>query len=360
MRYTFYMQLSRVVQYAFFFGLLGLSGYLVWLIMAPFLTALALSAVIVTICHPLNVRIKERVPKQNKSLAAFISTMFVLTVVVIPLMLISSLVVSEVVNFYQDVDAGDLSIQSSFSTLETTIQKIVPGFEVDLAAQFTQTAQWFTGNLGAIFASTIATIFIFFISLIGSFYFFRDGKDFLQVVIKASPLPDNEDEIIFDRLARAVRSVATGTVLVAIIQGSLVAIGFALFGIDRAILWGSVASVGALMPGVGTTIVTAPAIIYLFYSGDMVAGGGLLIWSVLIVGLIDNLIGPYLISHGNNLHPFIILISVLGGIVLMGPIGFVIGPVVITLFLVLLEIYNQYIIQEKPIKKNDKDPEELI
>ncbi|MCA9362391.1 AI-2E family transporter [Candidatus Kaiserbacteria bacterium] len=345
------MSLSRVVQYVFFFALLGAAGYMVWQIMAPFATALALSAVIVTISHPLYVRIKNRMPRENKSLAAFVSTMLVLTVVVIPLILLSSMVVREIISFYQDLDAGNFGIESSLSALETTIQTYIPGFSVDLSEQLKISAQWLTGNLGAIFAGTVSTIFIFFISLIGSFYFFRDGKEFLQVIIKASPLPDHEDEIIFDRLAKAVRAVATGTVLVAIIQGSLVAIGFTLFGLgERAILWGSLAAIGALVPGVGTTVVTAPAIIYLFFTGDMVSAFLLLAWSMLIVGFVDNLIGPYLISRGNNLHPFIILISVLGGISLFGPIGFIIGPVIVTLFLVLLEIYNQYILHEKPIE----------
>lgn len=343
------MKISRAVEYTFFFALLGLAGYMVWLIMSPFISALALSAIIVTICHPLYVRIKRYVPKQNKSLAALASTMFVLIIVVIPLVLISSLVIKEILGFYQDIDSGSLSVQTSIVALESTIQTLVPGFEIDLAEQIKLSAQWLTGNLGEIFAGTISTIFIFFISLIGSFYFFRDGKELLQLLIKASPLPDHEDQIIFDRMARAVRSVATGTVLVAIIQGTLVAVGFWFFGFERAILWGSIASVGALMPGVGTTVVTAPAIIYLFFTGDVVGGVGLLIWSMVIVGLVDNLIGPYLISRGNNMHPFIILISVLGGILLFGPIGFVLGPVVVTLFLVLLEIYNQYIIKEKPI-----------
>lgn len=347
------MKMSRAVEYAFFFGLLGLAGYMVWLIMAPFISALALAAIIVTICHPLYLRIKKYVPRQNKSIAAFVATMFVLTVIVIPLLLISSLVVREIVSFYQDLDTGNVSIQGSLTAIETSIQTIIPDFSINLGEQIKLSAQWLTGNLGAIFAGTVSTIFIFFIALIGSFYFFRDGREFLQVLIKASPLPDHEDEIIFERLARSVRSVATGTVLVAIIQGCLVAMGFAIFGIERAILWGSLASVGALLPGIGTTIVTAPAIVYLFFTGDMVNGVGLLIWSMIVVGLVDNIIGPYLISRGNKLHPFIILISVLGGISLFGPVGFVIGPVIVTLFLVLLEIYNQYIVQEKKIKEID-------
>ena len=107
------------------------------------------------------------------------------------------------------------------------------------------------------------------------------------------------------------------------------------------------------MPGIGTTIVTAPAVIFLFFTGEIVSAVGLLLWSMLIVGLVDNLVGPYLISRGNNLHPFIILIAVLGGISLFGPIGFIIGPVVVTLFLVLLEIYNQYIVQDQRITESD-------
>lgn len=349
------MKVGRVVEYTFFFGLLFLAGYMVWLIMAPFIATLALSIIIVTICNPIYIRIKRRVPKQNKSIAAFLSTVFVMMVIVIPLILMSSLVVREVVSFYQDMSTGDLQIQEQLIVLQTKLQHVMPGLELDTYGQIKTSAEWFTRNLGAIFAGTVSTIFAFFISLIGSFYFFRDGSELLEMVIKISPLPDNEDRIIFARLARAVRTVATGTVLVALIQGSLVAIGFTLFGLEgRAILWGATASLGALIPGVGTTVVTAPAIIYLFFTGDMVNAIALLIWSMLIVGLVDNLIGPYLKSRGNNLHPFIILISVLGGISLVGPIGFVIGPVIITLFSVLLEIYSQYIVKEKPIRKTNE------
>jgi predicted PurR-regulated permease PerM len=343
------MRLSRIVQYAFFFSLLLLSGYMVWQIVHPFITALALALVIVTICYPLYTRIKRKIPRQNKTVAALLATLLVFLVIIVPLVALSSLVVKEIVLLYQDLDTGNVSIQSVITTLETRVQTFVPDFQINLTEQIKLLVEWITGSLGAIFKSTVSTLFTFFIALIGSFYFFRDGKEFLQVLTNASPLRDQEDQIIFERMAKAVRAVVTGTVLVALIQGSLVAIGFTIFGVDRAILWGSLAAVGALMPGLGTTVVTAPAIVYLFYTGSVVSGFGLLIWSMLIVGLVDNLIGPYLIGRGNNLHPFIVLISVLGGLVLFGPIGFIVGPVVVTLFLVLLEIYHQYVVEEKQL-----------
>ena len=344
------MKITRVVEYGFFFGLLVLAGYMVWLIMQPFVSALALSAVIVTICYPLYELILKFTPRNNRSLASFVSTLLILTLIVIPLALVSTLVVREIVSFYQDLQTGELSVQTAINSAESFVQTYVPEFELDLSDQIKSSAGWLTGNLTDFFAATITTVIVFFISLLGTFYFFRDGKQFLEVLIKASPLPNDDDRIILRRLARAVRAVATGTVLTAVIQGTLAAIGFSIFGIERAILWGSIASLAALMPGIGTTIVTAPAIIYLFMIGDPFNAVGLLFWSMLVVGMVDNLIAPYLIGRGNNLHPYIVLISVLGGVALFGPIGFVLGPVVITFFLVLLEIYNQYIVKDKDIQ----------
>jgi predicted PurR-regulated permease PerM len=226
---------------------------------------------------------------------------------------------------------------------------VIPGFEINLADQIRRSAEWFTGNLATIFAGTVSTFFLFFISLIASYYFFKDGKELLQVLIKVSPLPDEEDQEILGRMARAVRAVATGTLLVAMIQAVLATIGMTIVGIDRAVILGGLVAIGAMIPGVGTGIVMLPVILFLFLSGSITQAVILLVWSVVVVGLVDNFVGPQLMRRGNNMHPFIILLSVLGGLSLFGPIGFLVGPVVVTLFLVLLEIYNHYIVQDQRI-----------
>lgn len=341
------MSISRIVEYVFFFLLLGVSGYLVWQVFTPFISALALSMITVTICYPLYEFIERNVYKNNKSLAASLSTLIVVIVVIIPLLFISSTLIKESMSFYQTLSSGqEVSIERYLGTLQNTIQMHIPGFELNLSEQLRQSAEWFVRNLGSIFAGTITTIFMVFISLIGSFYFFRDGKELLILISKISPLPDIEDNIIFSRLAKAMRSVATGVVLVSLIQGILAAIGFTFFGIDRAVLWGAVAAILAMLPGVGTSAIMIPAIIYLFVSGSVLNAAGLAVWGVAMFVLIDNILGPHLMSRGNKLHPFVILLSVLGGISVFGPIGFIVGPVIITLFIVLLEIYNQYIVKE--------------
>ena len=100
------------------------------------------------------------------------------------------------------------------------------------------------------------------------------------------------------------------------------------------------AAIAALIPSVGTALVFVPAIILLFISGQIFAAFGLLLWGALAVGLIDNFLGPKLIGRGMHLHPLLVLFSVLGGIVFFGPIGFVLGPIILSLLFALLDIYS--------------------
>lgn len=342
------MSISRVVEYVFFFLLLAASGYLVWQVFSPFISALALSLIIVTICYPMYTLIERNIYHENKSVAAALTTLIVVILIIIPLLFITTIFAKELVSFYQNLGGGqELEVEQYINSIENTIAVYIPEFQINLTEQIRQSAEWFVRNLGTIFAGTVSTIFIIFISLIGSFYFFRDGRQLVKIIYKISPLPDREDYIILCRLGNAIRSVATGVLLVSLIQGILAAVGFTIFGIDRAVLWGAIAAILSMIPGVGTIVIMVPAIIYLFVSGSVVSAVGLTIWALLVVAIVDNMLGPYLMSRGNNMHPFLILLSVLGGLSMFGPIGFIVGPVIVTLFIVLLEVYSQYIVKER-------------
>ena len=335
---------QKLVEHVFFFGILGLSAYLVWCLFMPFVGALALAAIVVTVCYPIHERILVKTPKRNATLAAFISLTFVLTVVVIPLGILASLILHEAVSVYALIDASDnVVFFNSIASVEQIIQKVIPNFTLNVATMIQQAATFIVDHFVTIFTSTASTVFMFFISLIAGFYFFRDGRYFTTYLIQISPLRDSYDEQIIARLARAVRAVALGTVLVAMVQGVLTAVGLTIFGFDRAILWGCVAAIGALVPGVGTAIVFIPAVVYLLMIGSQLPALLLAIWGMLAVGLIDNLLGPYVMGRGNKMHPFLVLIAVLGGISFFGPLGFILGPVILSLFLVLLEIYHTHI-----------------
>jgi len=333
----------RFIEYSFFFALLLISGYLVWKLFLPFLGALMLAAIVAVICYPLHEQVRKRYTYKYETLAALSSLFTVIIVVVTPLAILASLILREALAIYTLFNSSDVTFIQSLEGLERFIQQIIPTFSLDIASIVQQTAGFVIEHLVSIFAGTASTIFLFFISLIATFYFFRDGRQFTTYLIRLSPLKDFDDSHILERLARAVRSVALGTISVAVIQGTLTAIGLALLGFDRAILWGCIAAIGALVPGLGTTIVFVPAVAFLLYGGAYVPAIILTLWGVLAVGLIDNLIGPHLMSRGNNIHPFFLLLSVLGGLALFGPIGFIVGPVIFSLFLVLLELYQAHI-----------------
>lgn len=332
-----------MIEFAFFFGALAIVGFLVWQIFAPFITALALAAIIVVICYPLYDFFLTYFSRSNRSIAAILTTLVVLCGVVTPIFLVSTLLVNEFVSFYKSLEVGtQLPIDAQLSGVEAQLQAYIPGFDINLSDQLWQSVEWFTQNIGTIFVGTVSVIFTFLIALLGSFYLFRDGKRLIDWFVLISPLKDSEDREIFDRVARSIRSVVTGTVLLSIIQGVISAIGFSLFDIERPILWGSIAALGGLLPGVGTAGIMIPAVGYLFYTGSIGNAIGLLIWAVIAVIVVDNMLGPHLMGRGNNLHPFVILVSVLGGVSLFGPIGFIVGPVCISLFMVLLELYGVY------------------
>ncbi len=338
------MATLALVQNTFFFVLLFLASFLMWKLFAPFWGVLALAGIVVTICYPLHMRVKQVVFRKNETLASFVSLAIVLFAIILPLVLIASFLLREAVSVYTLFNtASYTSFSSALGDAESLIKTFVPEFSLDIAGIVSQVASFTASHLVSIFAGTASTIFYFFLSLIATFYFFRDGARITKYLVHLSPLKDGEDGMILGRLATSVRSVALGTILVALIQGILTSVGLWLFGFERAILWGVVAAIGALVPGVGTAIVFIPSIIFLIASGEYITAGGVAVWALLAVGLIDNILGPYLMSRGNPLHPFVILLSVLGGIALMGPIGFILGPVIASLFTVLVELFASHV-----------------
>lgn len=168
---------SRLVEYIFFFGALGFAAYMVWQIFAPFVTALALAAIIVVISYPLFEFLLKYMSRQRRSIAAALSTLVVFVIVVIPIFFASMLLVNEFVSFYKSIDTSSpLAIDSMLSGVEQSLQQYIPGFELNVSEQLKQSIEWFTRNIGVLFAGTISFIFTFLIALMGSFYLFRDGQ----------------------------------------------------------------------------------------------------------------------------------------------------------------------------------------
>jgi predicted PurR-regulated permease PerM len=126
----------------------------------------------------------------------------------------------------------------------------------------------------------------------------------------------------------------------AIIQGVVAMIGFTIFGVPQPLLWGLFTVMAALVPNVGTSLSLIPAVIYLLVTGHIGAGIGLAVWGMLAVGLIDNLLSPRLIGSRIQLHPLLVLLSVIGGLQFFGFLGFLIGPILLAVFVAMVDIYR--------------------
>jgi predicted PurR-regulated permease PerM len=177
--------------------------------------------------------------------------------------------------------------------------------------------------------------------ILALYYLLKDGEKWKKGLISILPLSDKNAEEILTNLTSSVNRVLKGSFIIAIAQGLLAWIGFTIFGIPNAAIWAVVAGIASFVPTLGTSIVAIPAILYLFLSGMQLQAVGLMAWSALLIGTIDNLLNPYIISKDTEIPSLFILFSILGGISLLGPIGILIGPLVLSLLFSLISIYKK-------------------
>ncbi len=320
-------------RFYFLLVLLSLSLILAFLVLRPFLYPLILALVFAIIFQPLYKQILKRVGQQTW-LAALLTILILIIFILIPLTFLTIHVFQEAQNLYFSNLLPNLSqklgeFSPLFSNLSTDINQYVKNI-----------LNFLVQNLGIIF-SNLAKIFInLFVFLIAFFFLLKDGDKLKQKITQISPLNTADDEMIIQKITVAINSVIKGSLLVATLQGISSSVGFFLFGVPNPIVWGTFVAVGALIPGIGTTIVLVPVIIYLYLTGPVISAIGLLAWGILAIGIIDNFLGPRFVGKKAGLHPLLILLSVLGGFSFFGPIGFILGPLVISLLLVLLDIYG--------------------
>jgi predicted PurR-regulated permease PerM len=134
--------------------------------------------------------------------------------------------------------------------------------------------------------------------------------------------------------------VVKGSFLTALVQGVIATIGFFIFGVPVPLLWGLFTVLAALVPTIGTALSLVPAVIYLLVTGETGNAIGLAIWGAVAVGLVDNFVGPKIVGSRTQLHPVLVLLSVLGGIQVFGLLGFLIGPIVMAIFVALIDMYR--------------------
>jgi predicted PurR-regulated permease PerM len=273
-------------------------------------------------------------------LSAFIVTFLFAVALGVPLVGIGAVIFNQGQAVYQDLTSGG-GTSVLLDKVDQSLQAVIPdGYSFNIREQASKGLSLIANNLANAFTSTVSMILAILLVFISIFYFLKDGSRWVHEAILLSPLTDRKDEKIFTKLAQSVHGILRGYLFIAFIQGLLMGIGLAIFGVPNPALWGLVAMFTSLLPTIGTAFVSVPAILFLFFTGNVWGAIGLAVWAVLLVGTIDNFLSPLIVGNRVQIPRVFVLFSVLGGIALCGPVGLLVGPLAVSLLHTLLTIYK--------------------
>jgi len=320
-------------------------------VLLPFYGAVFWAVVLAILFTPFYRRMLARFHR-HENLAAIATLLICLVVVVLPLTLVAVSLAQEASTVYQNLRSGQINFAGFF-------QKIVdalPAWSVhvlerlglnNLAAlqeRLTTTAvagsQFITRQIISIGQNTFNFLVSFTIMLYILFFLLRDGDRLAAKLKQATPLSAQHKRSVYDNLVIVIRATVKGNVVVALVQGALGGLAFWFLGVQAPLLWAVLMAFLSLLPAVGAAIVWAPVAIYFLLTGAIWQGVSLLAFGVLVIGLVDNILRPILVGKDTQLPDYVVLISTVGGMALLGLNGFVIGPVVAALCITLWELFS--------------------
>lgn len=212
--------------------------------------------------------------------------------------------------------------------------------QTDLPAIATSLSTWATGAVTSIVRASGTQVVAAIIALYMLFFALRDRKLALAFISRVSPLSALEMTALNQDIAQTIRATLLGTVLVALIQGALGGAMFAFLGLPSPLLWGLVMGLAAIVPVLGTFLVWLPAAIFLFLTGSEWQALILVLWGVIVIASIDNLLYPVLVGNRLRTHTIPTFIALVGGLFVFGPAGLILGPVIFTIALFLLDYWR--------------------
>ncbi|MEK7544989.1 MAG: AI-2E family transporter [Patescibacteria group bacterium] len=328
------------------------SLYFLFQLLTPFATALIFAVILAVAFRPLYLFLK-RIFRGRQGLASFCTSLVVVLLIVIPFILLLSLLASEVISAYGFIEAKLRSgALDQFLKWENGgffydfRQKFFPNLsDPDLQSQIVSTAQAISNFLVAQisgFLTGITSLFLdFIVFLLTLYYLLKDGDILVRKILELSPLPSRYEGSILVKLREMSNAIMYGSFLTAIVQGIFGGIGFALAGIDQAVLWGTAMGFFSFLPYAGTSIIWFPASILLFLNGHSGSALFLFLWGVTAVSASDNFLRPYFISSKTETYPFLMFLTIMGGLFVFGLSGVVFGPVILTFALTFLDIYKK-------------------
>ncbi|MFA6146900.1 MAG: AI-2E family transporter [bacterium] len=335
---------------AYTFALLFL--YLLYLILAPFGVPLVWAAVIGIATFPLYERLLLRFHGRDW-LASAVMTVLVILVFVLPMAGLVALLIGEAADAYNFLEAAGvgkgvllekLAIHPSVTPWIARAERILEPLGVDVTTSLLPAAKQAIGSLLGIATDVAKNVLIsllyIVVMLVVLLFIYKDGGRLEREFWDVMPLRDPDKAVLREKLSRVLKAGVVGILGTCLVQGLLGGIGFRIAGLPSPVLFGSLMAVASLVPFVGTAMIWLPGAIYLLLAGNTAKGIFLLVWGTFAIGSADNIVRPLLIGGKGEMPVSVMALGAIGGFAAFGLMGVVVGPVLLSLFLSLFEIYK--------------------
>ncbi len=327
---------------AFALVALAILGYLLLRMLEPLAGALTSATVLGFLLYPVQVRL-SRALKHRRELSALLITLLTPFVIIAPLSMLALMFARQVSNLITSFKQGTLSIPglsgdlASYPVIGPVVRLVQQNLPVsaaqiqDWATQTAHAALQSAAALSGAFAVEVAgTVIQFVLTLFLLFFLLLDGRSIVRHLARLIPVEPERSDLLINNLVSVMRAVVYGTTMTALLQGVLIGIGFAIIGLPSPVVFGALAAAASFIPAVGSATVLVPAILYLMVIGRWGAAIFLLVWCGLLA-LGEQFLRPMLTSRHAEVSALAVFVGAIGGVSAFGFIGFVIGPVLISL-----------------------------
>lgn len=318
-------------------------------LLAPYFGAVLWGVVAAIMFQPLTAKLASRL-NGRKNLATSLVLFGLIAVFVVPTILLGFSLVQEASTLYNKITTGQIDLGRILTQVTNALPARLRDFlgEYDLTSfeairrQFgsgiTSGLQTVAGRLLSVGQGALSFIAALGVMLYLSYFLLRDGERYGDIVKRSMPLHAQTRDSLIQNFLLVVRATMRGTVVVAVVQGTLGGLLFSVLGVEGALIWGVLMGFFSLLPAVGTGIIWVPIAIYLFAIGATAKAAIVVFCGIFIIGMVDNVLRPILVGRDTRLPDFVVLIATLSGLELFGLNGFIVGPVIAALF---IAIWNQ-------------------
>ena len=315
--------------------------YVCYLIVQPFMPAITIAVAVAVATKRPHDWLRRRLHMETA--AAAISVALMAGLIVVPLSLLLTYLIRQIIAGIQGWQAGGgLSEWRSIVHLPHSIGRALDWVQanMDLQAQLLSIGKSLAGHAANLLTGSISLVTQLVIMLFVLFFLYRDRDKALNALRSLLPLSAEETNHMGARIEGTILAIVNGSILVASVQALLAGVMYLVLGISVPVIWGCATFIVALIPIFGTVMVWGPLAVFLALSGSWVKAIILVIWGVVVVSSIDNLLYPYLVGDRLRLHTVPTFFAILGGIQLFGPAGLILGPVAVAVALGLLDVWR--------------------